>query len=970
VGGLGRSIGAAAGTPGKRTLTQGLERRNAVQRKAAGTEHVADVHASAAAGVATPAQELPFRDHLEGALGLDLGFVRAHVGGDAEKSATAMGAEAYATGNDVVLGSNASLHTVAHETAHVLQQGGGVQLKGGVGEAGDGHEREADEIAEAVVRGESAANRVAVYPETGADTSKASVQAKTKAAAKGHRLEAIPDEVKLVAEVGTQVGPVPVHLINRNEEPINFIGFEEEVHTHPGEPARPRGDFVVEGSAPGTLIAPGSAMAFGVAFHPQATLPQDQQRVTSRDVNLRALDQDSNAAATIRLRGMAHPTSAATVERQREDRAAAAARSGQVPAPATYEDMRSYLETAKRMIEKDERAQAADLVDAVRRRLDDVATPDLVRDRFRSYGFGAMTAQQSVGAAGDQMTILWRRLQGQASIQPDYYLHAFAQAREPLQLLLGEIDEAPTIRAMHQASPVTIVGTAVAETVTDLFTDAGFAAGFGMGIVEGAYAALRDLFVGAVEMLRSIAEIVGELISGGLLDATILVGRKLGHFFEQIPDALKALGAMFATQWNAEDSFARGEFRGEVIGYVVAQIALLMITAGAAAALQAGGKWAAIVRVLQTADALGDVFTYAGPLAKLAWKLPKVAWKRLRRVEDAAEGLEHAAQRADIEAESLTKHARMESGTDDAGVPDEGSVAKADDQVVGNRAGPYQDPRLDETLPRQHLDRRQLRKVKDLNLKSSWKEAERVLQSQSGVALGRKLRTAEEGHAIMRQLSSGDASALGKLGITDYPTELSTMGREWGLVEARDGFVIYAGKYDVTEVPVDLRLLAHSHPGPTATAEVTRGRLARNLDIPDASTGLRYEEILRDRALAIESGITPSITDIHSISDGVDHVIYTRYVHRGEGKIANPGIGEAAPRVAVHLTGTKVVRWNERLKRYWYEVNVAIRDATGNELWTGKMYGDWWASTRSGTVHFEKPGLLNSPAREAGWREP
>jgi len=68
-----------------------------------------------------------------------------------------MGADAYATGSHVVLGKGgASLHTQAHEAAHVLQQQQGVSLSGGVGKAGDVYERHADEVADAVVAGKSA----------------------------------------------------------------------------------------------------------------------------------------------------------------------------------------------------------------------------------------------------------------------------------------------------------------------------------------------------------------------------------------------------------------------------------------------------------------------------------------------------------------------------------------------------------------------------------------------------------------------------------------------------------------------------------------------------------------------------------------------------------------------------------------------------------------------------------------------
>src|SRR6185436_12779811 len=76
-------------------------------------------------------------------------------GAEAAHSAKSMGADAYAAGDHVVLGKT-DLHTVAHEAAHVVQQRGGVQLKGGVGQAGDVYEQHADAVADKVVAGESA----------------------------------------------------------------------------------------------------------------------------------------------------------------------------------------------------------------------------------------------------------------------------------------------------------------------------------------------------------------------------------------------------------------------------------------------------------------------------------------------------------------------------------------------------------------------------------------------------------------------------------------------------------------------------------------------------------------------------------------------------------------------------------------------------------------------------------------------
>lgn len=124
---------------------------------AAPAEDPAHVHAAAARGTATPATRLPFADPIQRAFGRhDISGIQAHVGGAAAASASAMGARAYATGDHVVLGDQADLHTVAHEAAHVVQQRGTVQLKGGVGEVGDAYERHADEVADRVVRGESA----------------------------------------------------------------------------------------------------------------------------------------------------------------------------------------------------------------------------------------------------------------------------------------------------------------------------------------------------------------------------------------------------------------------------------------------------------------------------------------------------------------------------------------------------------------------------------------------------------------------------------------------------------------------------------------------------------------------------------------------------------------------------------------------------------------------------------------------
>lgn len=117
-----------------------------------------DVHQTAAQGVSGGGGALPHGDTIQQSFGNhDISGVKAHVGGKAEQANKALGAEAYATGSSIAFKSSPSLHTAAHEAAHVVQQASGVSLPGGVGSVGDKYEKHADKVADKVVAGESAA---------------------------------------------------------------------------------------------------------------------------------------------------------------------------------------------------------------------------------------------------------------------------------------------------------------------------------------------------------------------------------------------------------------------------------------------------------------------------------------------------------------------------------------------------------------------------------------------------------------------------------------------------------------------------------------------------------------------------------------------------------------------------------------------------------------------------------------------
>ncbi len=123
----------------------------------AGLRREEQIHAIAAGGMQGGGSKLPHYDKIQAAFGShDISHVQAYTGAQAEGASRAMGAEAYAQGSNVAFAGTPDLHTAAHEAAHVVQQQQGVQLKGGVGAAGDQYEQNADAVADRVVQGKSA----------------------------------------------------------------------------------------------------------------------------------------------------------------------------------------------------------------------------------------------------------------------------------------------------------------------------------------------------------------------------------------------------------------------------------------------------------------------------------------------------------------------------------------------------------------------------------------------------------------------------------------------------------------------------------------------------------------------------------------------------------------------------------------------------------------------------------------------
>ncbi|MGB1276565.1 MAG: DUF4157 domain-containing protein, partial [Nannocystaceae bacterium] len=122
------------------------------------------IHAIASRGLRGTPSPLPYLKEIQSSFGRhDVGHVQAFSGARARSASRAIGAEAYTRGSQVAFSRTPSLHTAAHEAAHTVQQRAGVQLKGGVGEAGDVYERHADAVADKVVQGKSAEGLLSLF---------------------------------------------------------------------------------------------------------------------------------------------------------------------------------------------------------------------------------------------------------------------------------------------------------------------------------------------------------------------------------------------------------------------------------------------------------------------------------------------------------------------------------------------------------------------------------------------------------------------------------------------------------------------------------------------------------------------------------------------------------------------------------------------------------------------------------------
>ncbi len=272
---------APLGVPGKVATTSRLPGRMILRvRDGNGVDAGADVaveRATSSSGQALPAE---LRGRFESSLGADLSGVRVHTGAESAQAASAVGAKAYTTGQDIHFAdgrydpsSAFGVHLLAHEVAHTVQQRGGTpttQHKLEVSGPQDAAEVEADRAADAMVAG---------TPATIAGSAAVVARDADPAA------EAAPKKAQLAAQIRIQKGPLT--FIGSSDENGKFaVSLQATIALPPIVVIPPavslNGQFIGKAEASGKLSEDGSVAAgFKGSLAVQGTINGGIPRVAS-----------------------------------------------------------------------------------------------------------------------------------------------------------------------------------------------------------------------------------------------------------------------------------------------------------------------------------------------------------------------------------------------------------------------------------------------------------------------------------------------------------------------------------------------------------------------------------------------------------------------------------------------------------------------------------------------------------------
>ena len=193
---------------------------------------------------------------------------------------------------------------------------------------------------------------------------------------------------------------------------------------------------------------------------------------------------------------------------------------------------------------------------------------------------------------------------------------------------------------IHHASIGKAVWDATVGAIEKLISWAKYAAGFVIGLLKGAWNAIEEFFQGALDMIKTVAELLYDLITGNLGAIKDML-KKWIKVLKLAWENRAQLADDFMKKWNAPSDWDRGLFQGEVLGWVLMNVLIAIFTGGAGAVANITGKWAAVIKILNAVEKVSNVTTYVGKAVKLPGKVVKFAAGKLGR---GASTVEHAAE--------------------------------------------------------------------------------------------------------------------------------------------------------------------------------------------------------------------------------------------------------------------------------------------------------------------------------------
>ncbi|MEM8674589.1 MAG: DUF4157 domain-containing protein [Cyanobacteria bacterium P01_G01_bin.67] len=123
--------------------------------------------------------------------------------------------------------------------------------------------------------------------------------------------------------------------------------------------------------------------------------------------------------------------------------------------------------------------------------------------------------------------------------------------------------------------------------------------GFVSGLSDGFLSSIVDIFVGVYDLIKEVISLVIDLISGDAIRAAqdiynLLEEMSADEILKLLKNAIVGffddLFADFSENWNAKNTFNKWHFRGKVIGYILAEVLIILLSGGTANAAKWLGK--------------------------------------------------------------------------------------------------------------------------------------------------------------------------------------------------------------------------------------------------------------------------------------------------------------------------------------------------------------------------------------------